>query len=502
MRYKFKIFVSLQRNSFILIFMVSIIARGSRDGTVNLYARIYKRTVINNAVALGITVSESDWNLIESMLKRATEAQKSGETITFRDSLATRLWDVRTGLEALLESGTITPNAAREYVNKHLHIEKRVAIERIEEEAQAKEEASKRVTLMQWIKDYIDECESGERLKQKSARTITPGTIKTYKGTLAQLEAYQTKRHKVIDFDDITMDFYDDWRKFFLEKKDARGDARPYSPNTIGKHIKNLKIFLYAAKDMKLTTRDDFESARFSADSKDVENVYLTDERVQQMYETDFEDARTIERLMALAPNDEERDVMKDQLTRRTPKLLNEAKDIFTVGCLTGQRVSDYKRINEEMFRTLSDGKEYIYLQQTKTQKWIYIPLDVRVRAILAKYGGKLPHIYDQDLNERVKVIGRLLGWRENGGIMELHGTMEVPTQKKFYELIKTHTARRTFATNAYKRKISLSSIMIITGHSTEAMLRKYLKLDNVEKAMMAAAEFEKAKEVKLKVAE
>ena len=205
---------------------------------------------------------------------------------------------------------------------------------------------------------------------------------------------------------------------------------------------------------------------------------------------------------MRLAPSDEERGVLKDQLTRRTPKLLNEAKDIFVVGCLTGQRVSDYKRVNEKMIRTLSDGNEYLYLQQEKTDKWIYIPLDIRVRAILQKYGGRLPHIYDQDLNERIKVIGRLLGWRENAGIRERHGQMEVPTQKKFYECIKTHTARRTFATNAYKRKISLASIMVITGHSSERMLKKYLKLDNEEKAILAAAEFAKAKEVKLKVAQ
>ena len=205
---------------------------------------------------------------------------------------------------------------------------------------------------------------------------------------------------------------------------------------------------------------------------------------------------------MRLAPDDEERAVMRDQLTRRTPRLLNEAKDIFVVGCLTGQRVSDYKRVNETMYRRLADGNDYIYLQQDKTGKWIYIPLDLRVRAILARYGGRLPHIYDQDLNERIKVIGRLMGWRENAGITELHGMMEVPTQKKFYECIKTHTARRTFATNAYKRRISLSAIMIITGHSSERMLKKYLKLDNEERAIMAAAEFARAKEVKLKIAE
>lgn len=482
--------------------MTQIIARESRNGTdVSLSARIYRRGEINNAVGLGITLSKSDWQVMDMLLKNAEQADKSGNTVSLRDNLAIRLWEIKKRLDTALDAGTINVKVAKDIIDSILH--KDVIEERQRQQGEAKpQDEAKKVTLMEWIESFIEQCESGERLKRKSTKNVTAGTIKTYRGTLAQLKAYQEKRHRIIDFEDVTLDFYDDWRKFFLEKKSKKGEARPYSPNTIGKHVKNLKIFLYAAKDMKLTTNSDFESARFSADSVDVENVYLTDERVQQMYETDFKDEATIKRLMELAPSDEERDVLKDQLTRRTPKLLNEAKDIFVVGCLTGQRVSDYKRINEKMIRTLSDGNEYLYLQQEKTDKWIYIPLDIRVRAILQKYGGRLPHIYDQDLNERIKVIGRLLGWRENAGIRERHGQMEVPTQKKFYECIKTHTARRTFATNAYKRKISLSSIMVITGHSSEKMLRKYLKLDNEERAILAAAEFNKAKEVKLKIAE
>lgn len=483
--------------------MTQIIARGSKDdGTVNLYARLYKRPSLNKTVALGVTLGKNDWSYIERVLKDAEAAQRSGSTIAIRDALAMKLWNIKTVIDTMIAAGTATPETAKVTIEEILHEDIIKEVERQREEQTRKEEESKRVTLMDFIADFIRQCESGERLKRRSARMITDGTIKSYKGTQSQLEHYQKTRHRILDFDDITLDFYDDWRRFFLEKKDARGNPRPYSPNTIGRHVKNLKIFLYAAKDMKLTTTTEFESSRFAADSQDVENVYLTDERVQEMYETDFEDEKAIKRLMKLAPSDEERAVMKDQLTRRTPKLLNEAKDIFVVGCLTGQRVSDYKRINEDMFRTLSDDNDYIYLQQDKTGKWIYIPLDIRIRAILAKYGGKLPHIYDQDLNERIKIIGRLLGWRENAGIKELHGTMEIPTQKKFYECIKTHTARRTFATNAYKRKISLSSIMVITGHSSERMLKKYLKLDDEEKAIMAAAEFAKAKEVKLRKAE
>ena len=482
--------------------MVQIIARGSKEGRVNLYARIYKRSVINNAVALGVTLSDADWKMVEGMLNSAAEAHRMGMPVVLRDSLAQNLWSIKNGLDAMLDAGTITRESAKQYINNVMRQDIIREVEQQKEEQARKEAEASRVTLMGWIMEFIRQCETGERLKQKSSKQITPGTIRSYKGTLAQLVAYQEKRHKVIDFDDVTLDFYDDWRRFFLEKKDARGNSRPYSPNTIGRHVKNLKIFLYAAKDMKLTSNTDFESRKFAADSQDVENVYLTEERVQQMYETDFEDEKTVERLMAQAPSNEERSVMKDQLTRRTPRLLNEAKDVFVVGCLTGQRVSDYKRISEDMYKTLGDGNEYIYLQQEKTGKWIYIPLDIRVRAILQKYGGRLPHIYDQDLNERIKIIGRLLGWRENAGITELKGTLQIPTKKMFYECIKTHTARRTFATNAYKRRISLSSIMIITGHSSESMLKKYLKLDREEKAIMAAAEFEKAREVKLKIAE
>lgn len=494
-------FVPLQSLLNTSIFMTQIIARGSKQGLVNLYARLYKRPTLNKTIALGVTLTVLDWQTIDTMLRNADAAQKMGSAIMLRDSLALNLWNVKTELDALLSTDTATIEQAKNIIGRILRADVINKVEELRLEQERMQEAPK-MTLMSWIEEFIRQCETGERLKRKSAKTITEGTIKSYKGTQQQLKKYQEARHKIIDFDDVTLDFYDDWRRFFLAKKDKKGNTRPYSPNTIGRHVKNLKIFLYAAKDMKLTTTTEFESSRFSVDSQEVENVYLTEERVQEMYEVDFEDEKTIERLMQLAPNKKERDVMRGQLTRRTPKLLNEAKDIFVVGCLTGQRVSDYKRVNEGMIKTLSDGNDYIYLQQEKTGKWIYIPLDVRVRAILNKYGGKLPHIYDQDLNERIKVIGRLLGWRENAGIRELHGTLQVPTQKLFYECIKTHTARRTFATNAYKRKISLSSIMIITGHSSEKMLRKYLKLDNEEKAILAAAEFAKAREGKLKVAE
>jgi hypothetical protein len=180
---------------------------------------------------------------------------------------------------------------------------------------------------------------------------------------------------------------------------------------------------MYAAKDMKLTDNLDFTCSDFAANWEDVDNVYLTDDMVQQMYSLVITDD-TIKNFVGNLPESEQ-DLWKRKLRRAdTKKLLNEAKDIFTVGCLTGQRVSDYKRIDKSMYKTLRDGKQYIMITQEKTGKTIYIPGDERVKVILNRYNGKLPHIYDQDLNERIKIIGRILGWTQVAGITVRKGLM------------------------------------------------------------------------------
>jgi integrase len=42
------------------------------------------------------------------------------------------------------------------------------------------------------------------------------------------------------------------------------------------------------------------------------------------------------------------------------------------------------------------------------------------------------------------------------------------------WQLITTHTARRSFATNAYLQNVPSISIMKITGHKTEKSFLKY----------------------------
>lgn len=60
-----------------------------------------------------------------------------------------------------------------------------------------------------------------------------------------------------------------------------------------------------------------------------------------------------------------------------------------------------------------------------------------------------------------------------------------VPVQKTLpkYALIHSHTARRTAATLMYLAGMDVFNICSVTGHSSIAMLKKYIKADEIDRA-------------------
>ena len=70
-------------------------------------------------------------------------------------------------------------------------------------------------------------------------------------------------------------------------------------------------------------------------------------------------------------------------------------------------------------------------------------------------------------------------------------------TKYKKWEVVSSHTARRTFATNLYKSGFPSISIMQITGHKTEAAFLKYIKVNKHEHAKLLAEHWRKAEERK-----
>ncbi len=79
--------------------------------------------------------------------------------------------------------------------------------------------------------------------------------------------------------------------------------------------------------------------------------------------------------------------------------------------------------------------------------------------------------------NRELKAIGKLAEIDSKISITENIGGRAIERIVKKYELITSHTARRTGATNLLSRGYSSMQIMKVTGHATEASFLKYIKV-------------------------
>lgn len=327
-------------------------------------------------------------------------------------------------------------------------------------------------TLNGYLAMYIEEAESGKRLTMSRGERFAESTIKTLKGFRNQFDNYQIKRGKIFNFEDITLEFYKDYTQYFTIEKE-------YSINTVGKMVQDLITIMLAANDDKLHNNLEVLNRKFKAVQAPVDNVYLTDERIDTLF--------GISRILFNPQN--EKEVLEwnlEDMADITREAWKKAVTVFLAGCWSGQRFSDYSRINKDMIVVI-EKKKYIKLMQEKTKKIVYIPLVPQLEKILELYGGYLPKISEQKVNTYIKLICKHIGFNEIITIKVRKAGKTKLVSLPFYEMVKTHTARRSFATNMLKSGASLSSIADITGHSSEQTLRRYLKLDAIEKAQLAA---------------
>lgn len=305
----------------------------------------------------------------------------------------------------------------------------------------------KQINLNEFIDRFIKEIESGKRLIPKKAERYKLGTIKNFKGFQVQFNKYQKEHRQVLDFEDITMEFYDSFVGFF--------NSNNYSPNTIGRHIKNLKTICRYAREEKLHHNLEIDRKSFTSMKVDTDEIYLNENEIKALYDLDLSDNKDYEL----------------------------ARDIFLVGCYIAQRFSDYSRIKPHFIKTTAKGSKVICLTQVKTGVKVTIPVKYELDIILAKYDYNLPKIHEQILNKNIKEVGKKAKIDELVDVEMIRGGLLIKNTIPKYNLIKTHTARRSGATNMFRAGIPSLKIMKITGHTSEANLLKYIKATSEETA-------------------
>lgn len=336
------------------------------------------------------------------------------------------------------------------YINLREQAGELVTSELLKEHLNAKfgfgKKSKRSVTLKGYVKQFIQEIESGKRLTSKK-QEYAVGTIKNYKGFQVQFLEYQQNRKRTLKFENIDLDFYDDYVNFFQEKD--------YTPNTIGRHIKNLKVIMRAAQEDGLHSNDDYK--RFRVLTSPVDAIYLTEDEITKIKGVD----------LSSNPNYE------------------LARDIFLLGCYTGLRYSDYSRIRPVHVRYENDEVTDLCMYINKTNRQTVIPLKPEAKEILKKYQYNIPNTHEQKVNKYIKEIGKMAKIDQPTEILEYKGASKLKSVVPKYKLITTHTARRSAATNMFKAGVERRLIMRITGHQTESNFLKYIRISNEEAADM-----------------
>lgn len=211
------------------------------------------------------------------------------------------------------------------------------------------------------------------------------------------------------------------------------------------------------ATEAGINTNMDFKNRKFAVPSEDGEKIYLRESELLALYKLDL---------------------------TRFPGL-EAARDLFLVGCYTALRYSDYTNIKPENIVPTDQGS-VIMITTQKTGQRVVIPLHQVVREILQKYNNHLPKaISNQKTNDHLKELGKRAGIIEKVSITKMTGGVRRTLTKSKYELISSHNARRTGATNMYLAGIPAHSIMKITGHKSEQSFIRYLRFDEEDNALI-----------------
>jgi len=176
-------------------------------------------------------------------------------------------------------------------------------------------------------------------------------------------------------------------------------------------------------------------------------------------------------------------------------------RDLFLIGVYSGQRWSDFSTIQPNQIR---DGK--VYFVQKKKKNRAVIPLDLwrglfpeTLGEILERYGNASPTLptcrSDIYFNERVQFLCRRAGIVDQVEVFDTSGGDFKIIYLEKWQKVRSHTARRTFATLCRRAEMSLPAIARFTGHKSTDQLKKYIGIGEDELQQAAESEAEAARQ-------
>ena len=440
---------------------ISLISRSTRskkenpDSEIQIWIRVRSGRSLDIKVPTQISVPIKYWSGSNINIRRSISNPKLYDRLS---AAKERLDELTSHILAKCDEGYITDSetlrtCVRSYMDRCLTKDIEVPKE-----------------ALALLKFKIREMEQGAN--RTNGHKYSPNTIKQWQNFLKILTKFHASV-SIVDFENINRSFWDKFKQFM--------DQEGYLPKATNKYLATFRAFLEYARNngVKISPTALSSYKKISVpDDETLTKTYLNEDELQALYN------------MPLTG-------LKEQV-----------RDTFLLGCYLGQRVSDYSTLTAGDFTTTSKGTPVVKITQKKTNSTVTIPiLYENIYKIAQKYNYVFPHVHDVVLNRYIKEIlnelsdtvpalkkmeRTVLTMKERAS--EQAGKITYTRDEKGYvirpryEIVTSHTARRSCITNLYLRGVyTTSQLMAISGHKSEKTFYEYLCCSSEEVADMIA---------------
>ena len=452
-------------------------------GTASVYLRVQKRNPkLNILVCSKVSVDIQQWDKVTQDVAKWNDYCKTQDGRKVKETLDS----ISSAIDNLISQGIYDKARIDEVVEAIVFREERER-QRIQEEEERQEqerlrqikeqeEEARKADVILFLENFLEGIKNG-RIKN-GAENYTLNTCKVWSNFLGILKRF-------IQISPFT---WKDRNKALADRFVSFMEKNGYMVTSINKYIICFKAMIQNAMDQELHNNlialRAFSKKKIQETDK-AKEIYLTKAELQALYEMPLEG-------------------LKDKV-----------RDVFLVGCYTCQRFSDYARLEKENFTKTAKGTKVVRIVQEKTGNDVVIPiLNDNLLHIAEKYGYDIPKVNDVILNRYIKQILKELSStvpslarkertlltmkereKEKQGLVSFERDNKENVIKPRYELVSSHTARRSGITNLYlSGNFDTYQMMSISGHRDEKTFYEYIKLSSDEVADSIAQKKEEHK--------
>lgn len=401
-----------------------------KDGTSIIFIQyclsLEKRTLLNS----GIAIPPSYWNL-----KRLRISGELPESFGNHELLNERLQNTIRIVEDILVFAS--KNKIKEplsFLKENFRPDLDLSV--LKEKANEIERPKVNLDVFFQIDEYI----------KSKERHVAPKMLHVYRNMRDTLKLFESYRNKPITFESFDFNFYEEFVEYMMFEHIQRRRKeviKGFRISTVGKIIKQLRIFLRNRMRRKIIPTINLEDFKILDEESDA--VYLTRDEIIRIYKID----------LSSFPH------------------LCKYRDLLVFGCLTGMRFSDFSGVKSEDVRD-----RMLYKKQEKSDRWVVIPLrDEAYDIYINQFNRNIPNITNADFNYYIKEVAKIAGIVQNIKFSHKRGSQNIVIIKPKFNWVTSHTCRRSFCTNEFLEGTPVELIMKISGHRSLRDFYKYIRI-------------------------